>query len=74
MPKLAPALKFYVGLVGALLTSIVGAFGPDSPATKIISIVLALVTALGVYLAQNTPAAVDPLDEQLGDPNDPADR
>jgi hypothetical protein len=69
MPKLAPALKFYVGLVGALLTSIVGSFGPDSPITKVIAIALALVTATGVYLAQNTPEVVSPLDEDLGDPN-----
>lgn len=69
LDKITPALKFYIGLVGALAASLVGSFGPDSPATKVLSIVIALTAAAGVYLARNTPKVVDPLAEPVGDPN-----
>ncbi len=45
--------KFWVGLVGAIATSLLTVFGPDSRVGQVLVVVVALVTALGVYLVPN---------------------
>lgn len=52
MPTIATrqAAKFWVGLVGAVLAAVAASM-PDAP--RAVGIVLAVVTALGVYLVPN---------------------
>jgi hypothetical protein len=47
--------KFIVAALGAVATSVVQVFGPDTTAGRVATIVLAAVTALAVYVVPNTP-------------------
>jgi anaerobic C4-dicarboxylate transporter len=45
--------KAYAALIGAVLTALVGTLTPDDPAYRVLTIVLAVVTALAVYRVPN---------------------
>lgn len=47
--------KFWVGLVTAVAVALATVYGPDTTAGKVITIVLAVAGALGVYLVPNKP-------------------
>jgi hypothetical protein len=66
MPTIATrqAAKFWVGLVGAVLAAVVASM-PDAP--RAVGIVLAVVTALGVYVTPNAPAAISDGDPEAGE-------
>lgn len=52
--------KFWVGLVAAVATSLLAVLAPDSNVAHILTVVVALAGALGVYLVPNagpTPPA-----------------
>lgn len=49
------AAKFVVGLVGAVVTTLLQLLGPEGTTGKVLTIVAALVTAIGVYVWPNTP-------------------
>lgn len=50
------AAKAYAALVGAVLTALVGTLTPDDPAYRVLTIVLAVVTAVAVYQTPNANA------------------
>ena len=49
------AAKFWVGLLGAIVTSLLTVFTADSTIGKVLSVAAALLTAISVYLVPNTP-------------------
>lgn len=51
--KFLPAAKSWAALVGALLTALVGTLTPADPGYRILTIALAVVTALAVYRVPN---------------------
>jgi hypothetical protein len=51
-----PYLKFIVALVGAAATAAVQVFGPEGTAGQVATIIVVVLTALGVYEAPNKPA------------------
>lgn len=48
--------KAWAALAGALLTALVGTLTPDDPGYRVLTIVLALVTALAVFQVPNRTA------------------
>lgn len=52
---MAKKAKFIVGLLGAIAVSLSTVVAPDSTLGKVVTIVLALATAVGVYLTPNAP-------------------
>lgn len=66
MPTIATrqAAKFWVGLVGAVLTAVVASMPDAPPAVKV---ALAVSTALGVYLIPNAAAPLSDGDPEAGD-------
>jgi len=51
---LLAAAKAYAALLGAILTALVGTLTPDDPGYRVLTIVLAIVTALAVYRVPNS--------------------
>jgi hypothetical protein len=49
-------LKFYVGLAGAVVVAAVQVWGPDGTVGKALTVVAAVLTAVGVYMAKNQPS------------------
>lgn len=47
--------KFWVGLVSAVATSLLTVLAPDTNVAHILTVVVALAGAIGVYLVPNTP-------------------
>lgn len=56
------AAKFVVGLVGAVGTALLGIYGPDTTVGRIVTVAVALATAVGVYLVPNAPVVTPPAD------------
>jgi hypothetical protein len=56
------AAKFVVGLVTAVAVAVSTIYGPDTAVGHVITIVLAVAGALGVYLTPNAPAVAVPAD------------
>lgn len=54
------SLKFWVALIGGLATAAVTVFGGDTTVGKCASLVLAALTAGGVWVARNGPAPEQP--------------
>lgn len=50
------AAKFVVGLVTAVAVALSTIYGPDTTAGHVITVVLAIAGAVGVYLVPNKPA------------------
>jgi len=59
------AAKFWVGLIGAVVTSLLTVFGPGTRTYQVLTVVSALVTAAGVYLVPNAPAITPPADGRV---------
>lgn len=53
MNKFLATAKAWAALVGAILTALVGTLTPDDPGFRVLTIVLAVVTALAVYRIPN---------------------
>jgi hypothetical protein len=51
--------KFWVGLAGGIVTSLLTVYGPDTRTGQVLTVISALVTALGVYLVPNAPKGDD---------------
>jgi hypothetical protein len=49
------AAKFWVGLVGAIASSLLTVFAADTTLGKVATVVVALATAIGVYAWPNQP-------------------
>lgn len=50
-------LKFWVGMAGAAVVAVLEVVGPEGDVGKILSIVAAVATAVGIYAAPNLEAA-----------------
>lgn len=51
------AAKFLVGLVTAVAVAVSTVYGPETTVGHVVTIVLAVAGAIGVYLVPNAPAA-----------------
>jgi hypothetical protein len=51
--KFLATAKMWAALAGALLTALVDSLTPDDPGYRVLTIALALVTALAVYRVPN---------------------
>lgn len=54
--KLQETAKFWVALVGVIVTALLGAVAPDKDLYEWLTALAAICTALGVYLIPNAPA------------------
>lgn len=57
--SIAPYAKFYVGLIAAVATSLLTVLTPESPAYDVVTIVVAVAGAIGVYLVPNVDEPVE---------------
>lgn len=55
------AEKSVVAILGTAVTSILALVPPESVLSTVLTIVAAVLTAVGVYMVPNTPPAADPL-------------
>lgn len=53
LDRILPAAKAWAALVGAILTAIVGTLTPDDAGYRVLTVVLAVATALAVYRTPN---------------------
>lgn len=51
--KILATAKTWAALVGAILTAVVGSLSPDDAGYKVLTIALAVVTAVAVYRIPN---------------------
>lgn len=56
LDRILPAAKAYAALLGAVLTAVVGTLTPDDPGYRVLTIVLAVLTAVAVYGVPNVDA------------------
>jgi hypothetical protein len=56
---IAAAAKFYVGLIAAVVTSLLAVLGPDSRGYDTLVVIAAIAGAIGVYLTPNRPEVTD---------------
>lgn len=66
--KLAPATKAVAAFVGSVATALLGLYGPDTTIGHVLTIVVAVATALAVFQFPNTPEVVD-MESHLEDTN-----
>lgn len=52
---MSPYLKAIVALVGGVFTAVLGTVPPNTTVWDVLTVIVGLLTAAGVYLAPNTP-------------------
>ena len=53
------SLKAYTALLGAIATALLGAYGPETEVGHVLTIVLAVVTAIATWAVPNAAAPID---------------
>lgn len=51
--------KAIVAIVGGAITSALTIWGPETTVGQVLTVVMTLLTAVGVYVARNTPVVPD---------------
>lgn len=59
MTTILATAKAWAALVGAIITALVGTLTPEDPGYRVLTIVLAVVTAIATYRIPNRPAEVE---------------
>ena len=50
------AAKAYVALVGAIATALLGIYGPDTQVGQVLTVVVAIATAIATFAVPNRPS------------------
>lgn len=59
MTTILATAKAWAALVGAIITALVGTLTPDDPGYRVLTIVLAVVTAIATYRIPNRTPEVE---------------
>lgn len=54
--SITKAAKAYVALVGSIATALLGVFASDTQVGQVLTVIVALATALGTYRVPNAPS------------------
>ncbi|VXC42901.1 hypothetical protein [Nocardioides sp. AX2bis] len=61
-----PYLKAYAALVGSLATAMLGIYAPDTVAGQVLTVAVALTTAIATFAVPNIPATEPDGEHELG--------
>lgn len=69
MDKLTPYLKAYAALLGSVCTALLGVYGPDTQTGHLLTVVLAVLTAVATFAVPNLDPAAAHQDESVQPPD-----